>query len=142
MKGIARNTVNVRAIRTLIVDDDEPLRMLMHYVLEDAEGYEVVGEAVDGVEALELVKAERPDLVLLDLMMPRMDGFEALPLIRASNPDCLIVVLSMMPSEDAEGDALRLGADLFLDKSTSTDAILATLDRLVHERFGVVTRTT
>lgn len=128
-------------VRTLIVDDDEPLRMLMRYILEDVEGYEVVGEAVNGIEAVDFMEKEKPHLVLLDLMMPRMDGFEALPKIRALDPDCLIVILSMMPPEDAKEDALRLGADIFLDKSLTTEEMLAALDRLVEERFGVLSRT-
>ena len=72
--------------RVLVVDDAEDLRMLLRARMETRNGLTVVGEAADGLAAVELASELQPDLVMLDLAMPRMDGLEALPLIRAAVP--------------------------------------------------------
>src|SRR6185436_9929652 len=82
-----------RPVRAVIIDDASDIRDLMTIVLTRS-GMTVVGTAPDGSAGVELVRAERPDLVLLDLAMPVMDGVEALPLIRELVPDGRIVVLS------------------------------------------------
>ena len=82
-----------RPVRAVIIDDASDIRDLMTIVLTRS-GMRVVGTAPDGSAGVELVRAERPDLVLLDLAMPVMDGVEALPLIRELVPDARIIVLS------------------------------------------------
>lgn len=123
-------------IRTLIVDDDEPLRTLLRWTLRETRGFHVVGDAFDGIDAIEKATRLKPDLILLDLVMPGMSGLEALPRIRMLSPESVVVVLSMLQRGEAEEEALRLGAAAFLDKGMSSDELVEALQRLV---FGSAT---
>ena len=82
-----------RPVRAVVIDDTTDIRDLLRIVLSRS-GMDVVGEAGDGRAGVDLVRGERPDVVLLDLAMPVMDGVEALPLIRELVPDAQIIVLS------------------------------------------------
>ena len=86
-------TVREHPVRAVVIDDTRDIRELLSIVLT-RRGMHVVGEAGDGREGVDVVRSERPDVVLLDLAMPVMDGIEALPLIRALVPDARIIVLS------------------------------------------------
>ena len=100
----------------VVVDDVPELRELLRLGLEELPGVRVVGEAGDGVHALEAVERLRPAAVLLDLSMPRMDGLEAIPLIRALAPRIAIVVVSGFAAERMERQAIDRGADRYLVK--------------------------
>jgi len=112
------------ARRVLVVDDAEDLRMLLRLRIEARDGLTVVGEAADGVAAVELASELQPDLVLLDLAMPRMDGLEALPLIRAAVPDVRVVVLSGFNQGTLANKALEAGADHYVVKGGSMRELL------------------
>jgi DNA-binding NarL/FixJ family response regulator len=119
-----------RALRVLLVDDAETLRHVLALCLGDEEGFEVVAEAGDGRNAVELARRTQPDVVLLDLAMPVMDGFEALPLIRQAAPDARVIVHS---SCDEVGTAERLlaaGAYAFVEKGLDPDLLVARLREL------------
>ncbi len=92
----------------LIVDDSETCRKVTRLFLESQLGLEVCGEAVDGVDAIEKAKALQPDLVVLDLAMPRMNGVEAVSELRAMMPRVPIVLFTMY--DDAVGRALAVTA--------------------------------
>src|ERR1700730_15028443 len=92
----------------LIVDDSETCRKVTRLFLESQVGLEVCGEAVDGVDAIEKAKALQPDLVVLDLAMPRMNGVEAASELRAMMPRVPIVLFTMY--DDAVGRALAVSA--------------------------------
>lgn len=115
-------------VRTLIVDDTEDLRLLLRLVLESSGRYEVVGEAGDGHEALVLATETTPDLVLLDLSMPRMDGLELLPRLRQSLPRAHLVVLSAFGARMAASEARHAGAHAYLEKGLAPDELLSALD--------------
>jgi DNA-binding NarL/FixJ family response regulator len=102
--------------RILIVDDAEDIRTLIRLKLGREQGLEVVGEAADGVDAVEQARALQPDLVLLDMAMPRMDGLQALPLIREAVPGVRVVVLSGFNQSTLEREALAAGADRYVVK--------------------------
>ena len=82
-----------RPVRAVVIDDTTDIRDLLRFALSRG-GMDVVGEAGDGQAGVEVVREERPDVVLLDLAMPVMDGVEALPLIRELVPDAQIIVFS------------------------------------------------
>lgn len=106
------------AVRVLIADDAPDIRLLLKMYLSDSR-LEVVGEATNGAEAVELVGAEKPDAVILDLAMPVMDGLEAIPLIKQRSPDTKIVVLSGFEADRMAERALGLGADTYLQKGVA-----------------------
>jgi DNA-binding NarL/FixJ family response regulator len=105
-----------RPLRAVVIDDTSDIRDLLSTVLTRS-GMQVVGEAGDGQTGVDVVREERPDVVLLDLAMPIMDGVEALPLIRALVPDARIIVLSAFSGAMRE-QVLGSGADGYLLKGT------------------------
>jgi CheY-like chemotaxis protein len=104
------------APRIVIVDDNDDVRRQVRLQIERIGRYEVVGEAVDGLNAVEVVTALQPDVVFLDLAMPRMDGLEALPLLLKAAPDVRIVVLSGFDEGTIAGKALAAGAMRYVEK--------------------------
>ncbi|MBO9521070.1 MAG: response regulator [Nocardioidaceae bacterium] len=107
---------DARTYRLLVVDDAEDIRTLIRLKLGREAGLEVVGEAADGQQAVEMARALQPDLVLLDMAMPRMDGLQALPLIRDAVPGVRVVVLSGFNQSTLEREALAAGADRYVVK--------------------------
>jgi PAS domain S-box-containing protein len=121
-----------RTHRVLVVDDAEDLRLLLRTRMEGYSGLTVVGEAADGVAAVELASELQPDLVLLDLAMPRMDGLEALPLIRAAVPGVRVIVLSGFNQSTLAQKALEAGADHYVVKGGSMTRLLELVDALLQ----------
>ncbi len=115
-----------RPVRAVVIDDTSDIRDLMSIVLTRS-GMEVVGEAGDGRAGVDVVRAARPDVVLLDLAMPVMDGMEALPLIRELVPDAQIIVLSAFDGA-VEQQVLDWGADGYLVKGTPLRTIVSYLE--------------
>ena len=110
--------------RVVVADDTPGIRLLMRHILEGSGAFEVVAEAVDGEQAVEQAAALQPDLVLLDLVMPRLDGLEAIPRIRASSPASRIVVLSGFTAQGMAERASDGGADGYVEKRQRPDEIL------------------
>jgi DNA-binding response OmpR family regulator len=128
--------VSAAKTKVLICDDDPLLLELMEFRLQ-AKGYEVV-KAADGAEALSLVGGERPDIVVLDAMMPKSDGFEVLARIK-NDPDLSAIPVVMLTARKGEKDivsALEKGADDYLVKPFIPEELLARLARLVSRRQG------
>jgi DNA-binding NarL/FixJ family response regulator len=112
--------------RLLLVDDHTLLRQGLRRAVEEA-GFDVVGEAGDGEEAVRLAIALRPDLVLMDVTMPVLDGIEATRRVRQSCPESRVVILTMHGEEETVARALRAGALAYLLKDCSTDQVAETL---------------
>jgi DNA-binding NarL/FixJ family response regulator len=129
-------TSGQRALRTLIVDDDEPLRTLVKLTVEDDGRFDVVGEARNGKEAIEMAQALRPDVVLLDLKMPVMDGFQALPRIREAVPSARVVCLSMLQGRETAPKVLALGAVAFIDKGLPGPTFISRLVDVLRRAPG------
>ncbi len=118
--------------RVLIVDDADDLRMLMRERLERTAGFTVVGEAADGVAAIELARELQPDLILLDLAMPRMDGLEALPHIREAVPDTHVIVFSGFNQNTLAEKAIAAGADRYVVKGGPMRELIAIVESVLQ----------
>jgi DNA-binding NarL/FixJ family response regulator len=114
------------ANRLLLVDDHHLLRQGLRRAVEEA-GFDVVGEAGDGQEAVRLAEELRPDLVLMDVTMPVLNGIEATRLIRDCSPQSRVVILTMHGEEDVVRDALRAGAVGYLVKDCTMQQVAETL---------------
>ncbi len=115
--------------RLLVVDDALFMRKLICGVAAEA-GWEVVGEAGNGLEALDLYDRLRPDLVTMDLVMPEMGGLEALRQIRAEDPDARVVVVTALDQKQALMDSIREGAIDFIVKPFERQRVLNLLAKL------------
>ena len=119
------------AIRVLLVDDEPLVRAGLRAII-DAEGdFEVVGEAGDGAEAVSKVRAARPDVVCMDVRMPRVDGIEATRLLAARSESTRVLVLTTFENDDYVYDALAAGAYGFLLKRSAPEQVTAAI-RTVH----------
>ncbi len=114
-------------IRVLITDDHLIVREGLSLILETAEGIEVVGEAADGVECLELAAELRPDVILMDLRMPRMDGISAIEQLRRAHPAIAIVILTTYNEDALMMRGLQAGARGYLLKDTSREQLIDTI---------------
>ena len=115
------------AIRVLVVDDVEDLRALFRMLLENDGRFEVVGEAGDGEEGVAQARALRPDVIVLDVAMPRMDGIRAIPLIHQASPGVRILVVSGFETERIADQAIDACATAFLSKGVAPNEIVETL---------------
>ncbi len=113
--------------RAVLVDDMVPLRQLIRLTLERSGQFEIVGEAGNGRDGVELAEALHPDLVLLDVSMPVMDGLEALPRIRSVAPDATVVMLSGFSELRLGADAAAGGASAYLEKGLAPDVLVQRL---------------
>jgi len=110
----------MKPTRVLLADDHALVRAGIRTLLQNLAGIEVVAEASDGREALNLVKAHRPDVVLMDITMPELNGLEATARIVKDYPSVRVIVLSMHASEEYVWQALRAGAAGYLLKDADT----------------------
>jgi NarL family two-component system response regulator YdfI len=115
------------SVRVLIADDHEVVREGLRMILETEDGFEVVGEASDGIQAVEMAGQLEPDVVLMDLRMPKMDGLEAIERIRTGWPRIAIVILTTYNEDNLMVRGLRAGARGFLLKDTSRQALFDSL---------------
>lgn len=114
-------------IRVLIADDHLIVREGLRLIFEAEQGFELVGEASDGGEALELAAELQPDVVLMDLRMPRVDGLTAIEQLRAQQPEIAIVILTTFKEDDLMRRGLKLGAHGYLLKDTDRAKLFNTI---------------
>jgi DNA-binding NarL/FixJ family response regulator len=120
-------------IRVLIADDQRVVREGLSMVLALMEGVEVVGTATDGAEAVTLARTVRPDVVLMDLRMPRCDGVEATRRLRTEAPEVKVVVLTTYSDDRSVLDAVRAGARGYLTKDAGGEQIHEALRQVVDD---------
>ncbi|SEG00019.1 two-component system, chemotaxis family, response regulator CheY [Caloramator fervidus] len=116
--------------RVLIVDDAAFMRMMLKDILVK-NGYEVVGEAPNGLKAVELYKQERPDVVTMDITMPEMDGIQAVKEIRAFDPNAKIIMCSAMGQQAMVMEAIKSGAKDFIVKPFQPERVLEALKKVL-----------
>ncbi len=121
------------AIRTLLADDVFDLRFMVKLALERSGKFEVVAEAENGREAVEMTEQLKPDLVLLDISMPELDGLEALPQILDACENCKVVMLSGFEASRLGPAAMELGATGYLEKGVPPSELV---DRLLEIMNG------
>jgi DNA-binding NarL/FixJ family response regulator len=117
---------------TIVIVDDHPLTREALSSLLGAHGFEVIGCASDGAEAIQEVGRLQPDLVLLDLSMPGLDGLAALPRLREAAPECEVVVLTASGTEENLLQAIRAGAAGYLLKTEPPERIASFLDGVAN----------
>lgn len=114
--------------RILVVDDSSFLRNSLKKILED-HGYEVLGTAENGLEAIAKYKELKPDLVTLDIIMPQMNGLEVLKLLRAVDPNACVVMVSSMSSKQSVIDCVQAGAKNYILKPYEAEKIIAAIQK-------------
>ena len=120
------------AIRLLIADDHALVRSGLRSMLEREPGIEIVGEARNGREAVELCRSLRPDLVLMDVRMPEMDGLEATRTIKREFPETGVLMVTMHENRDYMLEATKAGAAGYVLKDASRNELISAVRRVVH----------
>jgi DNA-binding NarL/FixJ family response regulator len=116
------------SVRVLICDDQALVRAGFRKLLEAAPGIEVLGEAEDGIQAVELTRRREPDIVLMDIRMPRLDGIEATRRIVAESRDAVrVLMLTTFANDQYVYDSLRAGASAFLLKDAPPEELVAAI---------------
>ena len=122
--------------RILIADDHDVVRAGLRAILQSQTGWEVVAEASDGKEAVELALATRPDVAVLDFGLPTLNGVEATRQIRKRNPQIEVLIFTMHDSETLVGEVLDAGARAYLLKSDAKEHLISAIEALaVHKPF-------
>lgn len=116
------------ANRILIVDDAAFMRMMIRDILTK-NGFEVVGEAQDGAQAIEKFKELRPDLITMDITMPEMDGIAALKEIKKVDPNAKVIMCSAMGQQAMVIDAIQAGAKDFIVKPFQSDRVIEAINK-------------
>jgi len=119
----------------LLVDDFAKWRLAVRSILESVPGFEVTGEAANGMEAIEKAVALLPDIVLLDIGMPLLNGIEAAKRMRLSCPETKIIFLTQDEDEDVRSTALATGAEAYILKSRVGSELRPTIEKTVLNRF-------
>ncbi|MFW9097620.1 response regulator [Corynebacterium striatum] len=114
-------------ISAVLVDDEELLRRGIRLILEGAGDIEVVGEASNGRDGVQLITQQPPDIVLMDIRMPVMDGIEAVAQLKTAVPDIPVVMLTAFDTDEFIVDSLHAGAMGFLLKATGPEALVASV---------------
>ena len=123
------------ATRILLVDDFQAFRDSVRSLLEESPGYTVVGEAEDGLTAMQLAETLRPDVVLMDVNISRLDGVTATRQIKALLPETSIIGISAAPTPYAREEMLKAGARGFVQKEQIPDELLAAIEQAIRDRL-------
>lgn len=114
-------------VRVVLADDTAAYRRFLRLILEQDGRFEIVGEAANGVEAIDMCREEQPDVIILDLAMPVLDGLQAIPELRAQVPTTEIVVLSGFARGRLDAQALESGARAYVEKGEAFETLVETV---------------
>jgi len=115
------------AIRILITDDHAIVREGLHKLISTEPGMEVIGEAADGIQAVQMACELKPDVILMDMVMPRMGGLEAIRKIKEECPEARILVLTSFSDDETVFPAIKAGALGYMLKNTSPNLLLSAI---------------
>ena len=118
-------------IRILICDDHPVIRRGLRDILSEQKGMEVAGEATNAAEALNLVRKQKFDVVLMDITMPGRSGIEALKDIKAEKPDLPVLMLSLHPEDQYAIRSLKAGASGYLTKESAPEELVGAIQKVV-----------
>lgn len=124
--------------KILVVDDEAHLRLFVALIAKSL-GNTTVVEAANGEEALKLYAREKPDLVLLDVNMPKLDGLQTLEALKRQDPACVVVMLTSLVNRQTVEECLRLGARGYLRKDTPRQEIADQLRQIIADSFEAET---
>jgi CheY-like chemotaxis protein len=135
MKEVLNPEIDPKTVKILVVDDI-PLNVLLVKKMLQPLGFET-SEAEDGVVAMEKIEADKPDLILLDLMMPRMDGFEVLRRLRANEEtkSIPVIILSALNSNDDVAKGISMGAEDYITKPIIMDRLQSSVIKQLNKLF-------
>ncbi|QHS22346.1 response regulator [Virgibacillus sp. MSP4-1] len=117
--------------KVLVVDDAQFMRLTLSNILTKG-GHEVIGEASDGQEAIELYKQLQPELVTMDITMPNLDGMDAAEAIIENDPEAKVIMCSAVGQQKVVVQAIQLGAKDFIVKPFDESRVLDTINRVLH----------
>ncbi|MBI5471945.1 MAG: response regulator transcription factor [Ignavibacteriae bacterium] len=117
----------------LLVDDHSVVRDGLRMVLGSSPDYEVIAEAENGEEAVRTADSHRPDIIIMDISMPKLNGLEATALIKRKHPEIKIIILSVHANEEYISQARRVGADGYVLKSSRKSELLNALDHALMD---------
>jgi DNA-binding NarL/FixJ family response regulator len=126
--------VNGARTRVVLADDHTLVRSGIRRILEAQPGFEVVGEAADGAEAVELVRTAAPDVVVLDLNMPGTGGLDVLPALKGTQPALKVIVVTMHAGREYVARAMKGGADAYLLKDSAVQDLVAAVEAVLAGR--------
>jgi DNA-binding NarL/FixJ family response regulator len=129
-RDVTPSRANRTPCRILVTDDGDSVRDIIRIFLE-RDGFEVCGEAADGVEAIEQAKKLKPDLIVLDLAMPRMNGVEAASILSTAMPDVPIVLLTLYQHLLGPSLASAVGIKAIIDKADGMDKLIECVHSLL-----------
>ncbi|MFP5109401.1 response regulator [Neobacillus sp. C211] len=119
------------SIRVLIADDHHVVRRGLVFFLRTQKDLEIIGEAANGKEAVEQAKLLKPDIILMDLLMPEMDGIQATKIIKQAQPDIKIMMLTSFSDQDHVIPALEAGASGFQLKDIQPDELVTSIKKII-----------
>ena len=127
----------------LIVDDSPQIRNMVRLWLESEDRFEVCGEAADGLEGIEKALALKPDLIVLDLLMPRMNGLQAATALHKELPEVPIILFTLFPDSELANQARDAGVSTVLSKMDNMNTLCDEVERLVSWRpcFSQISKT-
>ena len=122
-------------MRLLVVDDHEIFRRGVRALLHEQPGFEVCGEAVDGQEAIDKARDLKPDVIVMDVSMPRLNGLEAAREIRSLLPDCKVLILTQHENPEIARQALKAGARGYLVKTSVSKDLVSALTKISRAEY-------
>ena len=132
----ARGNLELSTVRILVIDDYEPWRRFITSTLQKMPEFQIVGEGTDGMEAVEKAQELQPDLILLDIGLPKLDGIKAASRIRECAPKARILFFTENSSPDIAEEAMRTGADGYVVKAGAAQELLPAITAiLLGQRF-------